>query len=147
MADAIPLQAMKIADHSWFPVLTALATGGVFILATWKLWFLVAVSGALALALLCTWLWTGAGHIPMRRMRDVGLGLHLPIYVLGSKATDWWAVMVSMLGISTAFASLVFGYMFCWTFHPVWPPEGGLALLADGAGLWPLLAALAVTGA
>lgn len=102
--------------------------------------------GAAALALICAWLWTGTARIPERRLRDVGLSLRLPIYLSRPRAVGSWAVFVSMTGISTAYASLVFGYMFYWTIHPAWPPENAVSLRADGA-VWPLVATGSVLAA
>lgn len=79
------------------------------------------------------WLWTGSAEIPEKEMADVGLGLRLPIYVSGSGAVGWWAVWITMLGDSTAFASLVFGVFFYWTAGTDYPPRA----LRTRTDRWP----------
>jgi cytochrome c oxidase subunit I+III len=65
--------------------------------------------------------------------------------VSGVASVGWWAVFITMLGIMSAFLSLVFGYFFYWTSRPsflhhvtgpglLWPSVAlGLGLLAWGA--------------
>ena len=56
--------------------------------------------------------------MPDQERKDVGLGLSLPTYASGPTSVGWWAVWITMLGDSTAFASLVFGFFFYWTARP-----------------------------
>jgi cytochrome c oxidase subunit I+III len=66
----------------------------------------------------------------------VGLGLTLPIYVSGPASVGWWGMLITMLGVVTAFISLVFGYFFYWTARPDFPP-----VPTTGPGVrWPLTA-------
>lgn len=73
----------------------------------------------------------GPAEIPEKPEKDVSLGLALPIYVSGPSSVGWWGMFITMMGILTAFISLVFGYFFYWTARPDFPPEG-----ATGPGLW-----------
>lgn len=97
-------------------------------------------------ALICARLRTGTARIPERRMRDVGLGRGLPICLSGPRAVGLRAVFVTMTRIGTACASLVFGYMFDRTIHPLWLPKNAAPLLAEGAA-WPLAATCPVLAA
>jgi len=118
----------------------AIFTGGVFIFSTYHWWWLALASGILALAIILLWLWTGTAKIPEKSMKDVGLGLTLPIYVSGSVSVGWWAMFITMLGDLTAFISMVFGYFFYWTARPDFPPPA-----APGLGVgWPGLALVAL---
>jgi cytochrome c oxidase subunit I+III len=66
-------------------------------------------------------------------VKEVGLGLSLPLYESGSKSVGWWAMFITMLADATAFVSLVFGYFFYWTIHDDFPPSP-----TPGPGvLWP----------
>ncbi|MEI4488880.1 cytochrome ubiquinol oxidase subunit I, partial [Frigidibacter sp. MR17.14] len=78
-------------------------------------------------------------------MKDVGLGLRLPTYASGPAAVGWWAMWITMLGDSTAFASVVFGFFFYWTSRADFLPEG--ALHADGLLVLASVAALGIAWA
>ncbi|CAN5257715.1 cytochrome c oxidase subunit I [soil metagenome] len=137
--DAEPIQCLRVAGPTFKTHVAALFTGGVFILSTFHWWRAALVSGVLALAAILVWLWTGTAQIPEKRDKDVGLGLTLPIYVSGHKSVGWWAMLITMIGDMTAFASLIFGYFFFWTVHEDFPPEP-----TPGPGwLWPAVAAAA----
>jgi cytochrome c oxidase subunit I+III len=144
--DARPTQCLRVPGPSYITLLAALFTGGVFIFPTYKLWWPMAISAALALATIIVWLWTGTAFIPEKEEKDVGLGLTLPLYASGSASVGWWAMFITMLGIMSAFASLVFGYFFYWTIHPDFPPDPspgpGVLWPAAGGGLLVLAWAL-----
>lgn len=116
--DAEPQQCLRVSGTSWITLATAASLGTVFIAMTFHWWLITGLAAALTLALIITWLWTGTGEIPQDKpTRDVGGGLHLPFYAGGTDSVGWWAMMITMTGDATAFASLVFGYFFYWTIH------------------------------
>jgi cytochrome c oxidase subunit I+III len=124
-------------------LLAALSTGGVFIFSTFHWWWLALVSGVLALVTIVIWLWTGTAEIPEKPTKDVGLGLALPLYVSGPASVGWWGMLITMLGVLTAFISLVFGYFFYWTARPDF-----LSTSTRGPGArWPLTALALIAAA
>jgi cytochrome c oxidase subunit I+III len=134
--DARPEQCLRLPGPSFLPFWAAMFTGGVFIFATFHWWTAAALSGVAALAAVVAWLWTGTAFVPEKTAKDVGLGLTLPLYASGPASVGWWAMLITMLGIITAFVSLVFGYFFYWTIHETFPPAR-----SPGPGLlWPALA-------
>lgn len=136
--DAEPVQVLRVGTPSWLPMLAAIGLGGVFIFATWKLWWLTLGSGVLFLAVTLYWLWTGTAEIPEKQSKDIGDGRRLPLYVAGPRSTGWWAMFITMTGDLTAFLAVLFGYFFFWTIHPDFPPIG-----ISGPGWeWPALAAV-----
>jgi cytochrome c oxidase subunit I len=136
--DASPLQVLRVGGPTWMPMLAAFGLGGVFILATWKLWWLVAIFGLFFLVVLLRWLWTGTAEVPEKATKDIGDGRHVPLSSTGPYSTGWWAMFITMTGDATAYLSLVFGYFFFWTVHAEFPPPG-----IDGPGWhWPLAAGL-----
>jgi cytochrome c oxidase subunit I+III len=140
--DAKPIQCMRIAGPTFITPIAAVFVGGVFILATYKLYTLMAVSGLLGLAAILYWLWTGTAEIPEKETKHVGLGLTLPLYLSGRDSVGWWAMFITMLAVFAAFMSRVFGYFFYWTLHEDFPPDP-----VPGPGVfWPGLA-LALLGA
>ncbi|PTQ07413.1 cytochrome ubiquinol oxidase subunit I [Sphingomonas oleivorans] len=137
--DAVPIQVLRLAGPSIIPLATAVALGGVFILTTFHLYLAATISGIVTLALILFWLWTGTGLQPEKPEKHVGLGLSLPLYISGSRSAGWWAMFITMMGDATAWASLVFGYFFYWTIHPVFPPAAAPGLAGPGV-FWPMAA-------
>jgi len=148
--DAVPQAAVPITGPAWCTLWAAAFTGGAFILPVFHLYWLAALSGIAAGACVIYWLLTATAQVPTRPMRDVGLGLKLPVYVSGPEAPGWWAMFITMLGDATAFASLVFGVFFFWTARPDFPPPGTPlpdTWFAAGAGGAFALAWIAAMGA
>jgi cytochrome c oxidase subunit I len=136
--DAEPIQVLRVGTPTFLPMLAAVGLGGVFIFATWKLWWLTLGSGVFFMGALFTWLWTGTAVIPEKEEKDIGGGKRLQLYVSGPKSTGWWAMFITMTGDLTAFLSVLFGYFFFWTIHEDFPPEG-----VTGPGWeWPAVAAV-----
>lgn len=133
--DAEPEQVLRVGGTSYITIISAVLLGTVFVALTFKWWVVALVSGVFFVAAVLSWLWTGTGHIPEKEEKDVGRSLRLPLYASGVESVGWWAMFITMVGDSTAFASLVFGYFFFWTIHEDF--TGGL----HGPGmLWPMVA-------
>ncbi|MEZ4421956.1 MAG: cytochrome c oxidase subunit I [Gemmatimonadota bacterium] len=130
--DAIPQQCLRVSGPSFLPMLSAFATGGGFIFATFHWWWAAAASAGAAVVLLLAWVWTGTAQIPEKDDKDVGLGVVLPTYVSGPESVGWWGVLITMLGDITAFGSLIFGYFFYWTVHPDFLRRAASAPLTTG---------------
>ncbi len=134
--DAKPQQCLRLPFPSWKPLICALTLGGFFILGTFHWWTAALISMVVAILAICWWLWTGTAVIPEEEEKDVGLGLTLPLYISGPASVSWWAMLITMLAVLTAFVCLVFAYFFYWTIHEDFPPES-----AKGPGIvWPSLA-------
>jgi cytochrome c oxidase subunit I+III len=141
--DAKPIQCLRVPGPTFLTVFAAAFTGGVFIFSTYHWWWLAVASGVLALGTILVWLWTGTATIPEKDAKDVGLGVTLPLYASGQASVGWWAMLITMLGDSTAFMSLVFGYFFYWTVRPDFPPPS-----MPGPGVfWPSIAAVLLMAA
>ncbi|GGK21145.1 cytochrome c oxidase subunit I [Salinarimonas ramus] len=133
--DAVPIQCLRVPGPTWLTLIAAAGAGGLFVLATFKLYVLALLCGAIGFATILIWLWTGTALEPEKEEKDIGLGVTVPLYASGPASVGWWAMFITMIGDATAFAGLVFGYYFFWTVHPQFPPAG-----ADGPGtFWPLV--------
>jgi cytochrome c oxidase subunit I+III len=133
--DAVPVQCLRIGGPSWIPMWAAIFTGGVFILSTFHLWWPALMSGVLAFVVILYWLWTATAIIPEKPEKAVGFDTTLPLYASGQASVGWWAMFIMMLGDSTAFVSLLFGYFFYWTLRPDF-----LAGVGGPGWFWPLIA-------
>ncbi|UIJ71905.1 cytochrome c oxidase subunit I [Aurantimonas sp. HBX-1] len=141
--DATPAQCLRVPGPTFMTFWAAVLLGAVFIFATFHWWLATMVSMVLATGAIILWLWRGTAIIPEKPTKDVGRGLTLPLYVSGPRSVGWWAMLITMIGDSTAFLSLVFGYYFFFTIHVDFPPAD-----ADGPGLfWPLTALALVLAA
>lgn len=138
--DARPVQVQRVTGDAWITLAAAVLTGGCFILPTFHLYVPAAISGVLAVGCIIYWLWTSTARKPEKPMKDAGLGLSLPTYASGPESVGWWAMWITMLGDSTAFASIVFGFFFYWTSRADFlPPD---AVHADAGLLAVSVAAL-----
>ncbi|WP_053997562.1 cytochrome c oxidase subunit I [Ahrensia marina] len=129
--DAKPIQVMRVTGPAWITICAAIFTGGAFIFPTFHWYPPAIVSGILAIACVLYWLWTSTAPIPEQKTKDAGLGLNLPIYASGPASAGWWGVWITMLGDSTAFASLIFGFFFYWTAKENFVPSGSDFVLAS----------------
>jgi cytochrome c oxidase subunit I+III len=136
--DARPISVIRLGTPSVKPMITAVALGAVFILTTYHLYLLAAVSGVVTLACVLWWLWDTA-EIPEKPEKPIGHGMHMPLYLSGPAAPGWWAMFITMMADATAFSGLVFGYYFYWTIHP----DFGAGF--DGPGVAAPLVALALS--
>ena len=143
--DGKPIYVQTVTGPAWITLMAAFFTGGAFIFPTFHMYTPAIIFGAFAVVCILYWLWTRTAQVPKEPMRDVGLGLRLPTYASGPNAVGWWAVWITMLGDSTAFASLVFGFFFYWTARPDFPPVGS----DHAATLWVavMIAALVLSWA
>nr|WP_263858570.1 cytochrome c oxidase subunit I [Coralloluteibacterium stylophorae] len=137
--DARPIQVMRLGAPTAKPMVAALALGSVFILTTYHLYWAALAGGVLAAAAILFWLWTETSPIPEKDCKHIGHGIVLPLHASGPASSGWWAMFITMLGDSTAFASLVFGYFFFWTVHEDFPPPAAPGLEGPGV-FWPMLA-------
>ena len=105
-------------------MLAALFTAAFFLGLTVQLYAPAVICGVLAVACVLVWMWD-TDHGPVRPSVDIGGGLRLPVYVTGPESHSWWAMIVLIIVTGTAFACLVFSYLFLWTITPgAWPPPG-----------------------
>ena len=137
--DAEPVQCMRIAGPTWITLIAAVCVGGIFIFPTFKMYGLMAVSIVASLIAIVVWLWNGSAEIPEKAVKDVGLGVTVPLYASGSDSAGWWAMAITMLAVFAAFVSLVFGHLFYWTLHEDFAPEN-----ARAAWQWPVLSLIAI---
>jgi len=140
--DAQPEQVLRVGGTSTVTIVSALSLGAVFVALTFKWWIATAIAALVCFSAILYWLWTGTGEIPEKAHKDVGNGVCLPLYSSGPASVGWWAMFITMIGDSTAFASLIFGYFFYWTIHDDFTAG------APGPGMaWPLIAATLFVGA
>ena len=141
--DAKPAQCLRLPGPSYVPFLAAVSLGGFFILGTFYLWVPAVMSLVVGVGTILYWLWTSTAVVPEKKEKDVGLGVTLPLYGSGVTSVGWWAMLITMLAVLTAFVSLIFAYFFYWTIHEEFPPED-----AKGPGVfWPVVALGLLLGA
>jgi cytochrome c oxidase subunit I+III len=136
--DAEPVQCMRIAGPTFITLIAAVCVAGIFIFPTFKLYGWMGVSIICSLVVIWIWLWTGSAEIPEKPAKDIGLGTTVPLYASGRDSVGWWAMCITMLGIFSAFISLVFGYFFYWSLRADFAPDPAPAGVA-----WSIAAAAA----
>jgi cytochrome c oxidase subunit I+III len=122
--EARPQFVLRMPAPGWAPLIAAWFTAAFFLLLTFKLVWISAACGIVALAAMLHWGWEldpPADDPPV----DIGGGLTLPVYMSGPQSQAWWAMGVLMLVSAALYGCLVFSYLFLWTVTPqMWPHKG-----------------------
>jgi cytochrome c oxidase subunit I+III len=148
--EARPQYLAIIPGPGWAHVIAAVGTAGFFLSLTLELVWTAFLFGAVGVAAVVWWLWTGTDHGPVGESADIGGGLRLPVYVTGSDSVGWWAMVVLLLVDLTTFCCIGFTHGFLWLVNgdAGWPPAGTVLpdlaapaiaaalVLSSGALLW-----------
>ncbi|MBL6455271.1 cytochrome c oxidase subunit I [Belnapia sp. T6] len=139
--EARPQYIAIIPGPGWAHVIAAIGTAGFFLSLTVEWVWIASAFGAVAVAAVLWWLWTGTDLGPVRDSVAIGGGIRLPVYVTDSRAVGWWAMVVLLLVDGTTFSCLAFTHGFLWLVNgdAAWPPAGTalpeLVVPAVGAAL------------
>jgi cytochrome c oxidase subunit I+III len=87
--DADPIQCLRVAGPTAVTFIAAAGLGRAFIAATFKWYMLTAIAGFAALCAILYWVWTGTAARPEKDWKAIGLGVRVPLYVSGPRATGW----------------------------------------------------------
>jgi cytochrome c oxidase subunit I+III len=148
--EARPQYVAIIPGPSWAHLIAAIGTAGFFLSLTVQWVWIASAFGAVGVAAVIWWLWTGTDLGPVRDKVDIGGGLHLPVYITGRDSVGWWAMVVLLLVDGSIFACLGFTHGFLWLVNgdAAWPPPGtalpetaapavaAALVAASGAGIW-----------
>jgi len=142
--EARPQYVQRLPMPGWAPVLAAWFTAAFFLLLTFKLVWISAACGIVALAAIVQWGWS-LDAAPGGSPADIGAGIRVPTYMTGPRSHAWWAMAVLMLVAASLYGCLAFSYLFLWTASPrPWPasvapmalPLAALAMLVASSALW-----------
>ncbi len=124
--EARPQYVAVIPGPGWSHFIAAVGTAGFFLSLTVELVYIALAFGAVAVAAVIHWLWTGTDLGPLLPHAEVGGGLRLPVYVMGPDSVSWWAMVVLMLVDGSVFACIGFTHAFLWLSNgsEAWPPPG-----------------------
>jgi cytochrome c oxidase subunit I+III len=126
-AEAKPQYVAVLPQPGWGHVVAAVGTCGFFFALVGALLIEAALFFLLALGGMIGWLWRGTDHGPLEPRRvDIGEGFVLPTHATGAISHSWWATVVLMLVVGTAFACLLGSWLFLWLVNgdAMWPPPG-----------------------
>jgi cytochrome c oxidase subunit I+III len=151
--DAEPQAITPMATPSWWPVVLAVALLGVFAASLFNWHVVLGVSLAGCLVSVVGWHWPRRFEREIPELAEDGTVHGLPVYVTGSRAVGWWAMLLSLLIIAVALASLIFSYYYLRVGVTAWPPPGvpepsvllpaidvGILILCAGLMFWAVRA-------
>jgi len=122
MMSGHPESVIVLPRSSWWPLISALATGGFFLGVLLKLYVAALVALALALLTFFSWAWVTGSRMDsgLLKARD---GVSLPLHFEhAAGAPGWHGTVYALIGDGAVLASLVFGAVYLWALAPGWPP-------------------------
>ncbi|MFA7670012.1 MAG: cytochrome c oxidase subunit I [Burkholderiaceae bacterium] len=117
-----PESVIVLPQSSWWPLWSAVATGGFFVGVLLKMYVVALVALALSLVLFLCWAWASGSRMDVGRIKareDVGLLLH---FEHPDGAPGWHGTVYALIADAAVLASLVFGVAYLWALAPAWPP-------------------------
>ncbi|MCK8779959.1 cytochrome c oxidase subunit I [Rhizobium sp. NTR19] len=116
-----PEHVVRFPRQSYLPLLTAVATGGVFGSLLLKLYWLTPLAFiAVVLLFLC---WTpDTGEKRDLNSLPIGNHVEVPPHLEAERPPSWWAMTLAIVADATSYISLLFGGLFLWVSAPNWPP-------------------------
>jgi cytochrome c oxidase subunit I+III len=134
-----PDQLLLLPAPSYWPLFTALATGGFFVSFLFSFYAGAVISAVLVLFCALVWLWdTGLRSDP--EPVDIGHGKAVLPHSAVRQPIGWWGMVFTLVTDASLFIHLVFGYLFLWVIAPNWPPPEMIAV----DPLTPLITAVAL---
>ena len=135
---------IRLPHPTFVPLLSAIATGAMFVGVLTSQYRLSAMGGAALLVLLLLWWWAPA---PEKPSKDAGRGLWLPIELGDRRSAGWLGAVAFLFVDASVFLSLVYSYFYLWTAADIWPPVGAAPSFDTPAAAAAVLAALSVPAA
>jgi cytochrome c oxidase subunit I+III len=140
--DAEPEYIVELPGPTYWPMLAAFATAGIFIAMLAEFYVGMAIAGVLLLATLAGWHWPFAEDPEEQRARRQELVLRESGRAL-SASTGYWAMILYLLTMGATLAALLFSYFDLWAYAAEWPIGG----LEAPALVLPVVAAALLLGA
>lgn len=122
---ARPDQVIELPGPTYLPLISGLCVAVFFVSFLLKIYPLAAVGAVFAVIAIVIWMWPEPDHTHPTLIAAGG-GIDLPhAHGLGTSPA-WQGLILTILGDATLYASLVFSYLFLWSFAPAWPRGGAL---------------------
>jgi cytochrome c oxidase subunit I+III len=122
--DAEPEEVFRVAGPSIYPFWTALAVAVMTFFLVFSQYLLAAVAvGAILLGLIGWFRDNGAFSNPAEE-RAFEAEYGVPLRPQGSRVISRWGILLTIITLGTALATLAFSYLFLRLKPPQWPPEG-----------------------
>jgi cytochrome c oxidase subunit I+III len=126
---------------SAWPLFAAVFTAGFFLLLTVQASGVAMASGVLAIVCVVRWMWDTDRPVAVGQA-DVGAGIVLPTYVVGSRTHGWWAMTILLVVVGMVWVMTVFSWFFLHGVKPAfWRPA------PDSGWVWAIAAGYAAAAA
>ncbi len=139
-SDARPKEVFRVADPSFWPLVTALGVVLIFLAELVKLRWGAAI-GAVAIAVgAIGWNWPQPPPMSVEEEDEFERTYGVPVNAHGSVIVARWGSALGMTFLAIAFGALLLSYFYLRLENAQWPPDG----ISDPTLTKPLLAALLV---
>jgi cytochrome c oxidase subunit I+III len=122
--DAQPEEIFRVADPSIWPLFTALAIAVLTLLLVFSQYALAAVALAVMLITLIGWHRDAGEFSNPAEERAFEEEYGIPLRPRGSRAVARWGMLLTIVTLATALATLAFSYFYLRLKPPQWPPAG-----------------------
>ena len=123
MISGRPENVIVLPGSSWWPLASAVGTGGFFLFVLLKQYGIALAFLALAVLLFLCWAWATGSRQDMGSMKaheEVALPFH---YECPDGAPGWHGLVYTLVADAAILGSLIFGMLYLWLLAPAGPPE------------------------
>jgi cytochrome c oxidase subunit I+III len=117
---AQPDQVVELPGPTYVPLYTGLCIAVFFVSFLLEIYPLAVVGAFLAVFAIVIWMWPAPDR-DHPKMIAAGCGIDLPHAHGLNNSPAWPGLILTILADVTLYASLVFSYLFLWSFAPAWP--------------------------
>ncbi len=144
--DAQPREIFRVATPSLWPFIASVGMVTIFAAEVFNLHTAALVGIGIVLFALVGWHWPDDPKLSRAEEHAFEQKYNIPVRPYGSHAVDRGAMVMAVVIVAIALASLLFSYLYIRLENPVWPPQGvsmpdpllpmaAVGLAAVGAGI------------
>ncbi|MBC8171061.1 MAG: cbb3-type cytochrome c oxidase subunit I, partial [Anaerolineae bacterium] len=122
--DGEPQEVFRVAGPSIYPFWAALVIGVMTLFLVFSQYLLAAIAFVITLLTLVGWQRDAGAYSNPAKEQAFEAEFGVPLRPHGSRAIARWGMLLTMVTLATALATLAFSYLYLRLKPPQWPPAG-----------------------